>query len=245
MGRAASRRPRGRDRRADRHPLVEALRYLEEVLGETDEGRRALQTRAYRWAWAAGDRTAALWQRAEAVHWYREALTLSEAVGATTADRASLARRLTAVGLATESAGGNADAARLALDLYTTLGDEPNAGWAQAQLSFALFRQGKDEEARTEALAAIGAARTARRERGARRCAPDAFAIPDSGPRPRRGGGAHRQARARYGRARGCARGGRRRDTDAGDDAVAAGPHRGGGRDGSRKRTGWRSRWAT
>ena len=109
----------------------------------------------YRWACAAGDRTAALWQRAEAVHWYREALALSEAVGATTADRASLARRLTAVGLATESASGNADAARLALDLYTSLGDEPNAGWAQAQLSFALFRQGKDEEAHTEALAAI------------------------------------------------------------------------------------------
>ncbi len=134
--------------------FVEATRYLDE-LGVAGDERAAIDAEGYRWACAAGDRTAALWQRAEAVHWYREALTLSEAVGATTADRASLARRLTAVGLATESAGGNADAARLALDLYTSLGDEPNAGWAQAQLSFALFRLGRDEEAHTEALAAI------------------------------------------------------------------------------------------
>ena len=133
---------------------VEATRYLDE-LGVAGDDRAAIDSEGYRWACAAGDRTAALWQRAEAVHWYREALTLSEAVGATTADRASLARRLTAVGLATEPAEANADAARLALDLYTALGDEPNAGWAQAQLSFALFRQGKDEEAHTEALAAI------------------------------------------------------------------------------------------
>ena len=133
---------------------IEATRYLDE-LGVAGDDRAAIDSEGYRWACAAGDRTAALWQRAEAVHWYREALTLSEAVGATTADRASLARRLTAVGLATEPAEANADAARLALDLYTALGDEPNAGWAQAQLSFALFRQGKDEEAHTEALAAI------------------------------------------------------------------------------------------
>ena len=104
---------------------------------------------------AAGARRPRSVSHAEAARWYRAALALSESVGATTPERASLARRLTAVGLATESAGGNADAARLALDLYTSLGDEPNAGWAQAQLSFALFRQGKDEEAHTEALAAI------------------------------------------------------------------------------------------
>ncbi|MGZ4109835.1 MAG: AAA family ATPase, partial [Actinomycetota bacterium] len=133
---------------------LEARRYLDE-LGVTGAPRAAIDEEGYRWACAAGDRTAALWQRAEAVHWYREALGLAEAVGATTPDRASLARRLTAVGLATESAGSNADAARLALDLYASLGDEASAGWAQAQLAFALFRQGKDEEAQTEATAAI------------------------------------------------------------------------------------------
>ena len=169
---------------------VEATRYLDE-LGVAGDERAAIDSEGYRWACAAGDRTAALWQRAEAVHWYREALALSEAVGATTADRASLARRLTAVGLATESAGGNADAARLALDLYTSLGDEPNAGWAQAQLSFALFRLGRDEEAHTEALGRHRSARAARRERGAGRRAANALAVP--GPtRSRRRGGADR-----------------------------------------------------
>lgn len=131
---------------------LEAGRYLDE-LGVTGEERVSIDGEGYRWACAAGDRTAALWQRAEAVRWYRQALGLSETVGATTADRAALARRLTAVGLATEPAGDNASAARLALELFTSIGDEANAGWAQAQLAFALFRQGKDEEAQVEAAA--------------------------------------------------------------------------------------------
>ena len=133
---------------------LEARRYLDE-LGVAGEERAAIDVEGYRWARAAGDRAAALWQRAEAVRWYRAALGLAEAAGATTADRAGLAHRLTAVGLATESAGSNAGAARLALDLYASIGDEANAGWAQAQLAFALFQQGKDEEAQPEATAAI------------------------------------------------------------------------------------------
>ena len=99
---------RGRPGGGDAEPIashyVEATRYLDE-LGVAGRRPRRDRLEGYRWACAAGDRTAALWQRAEAVRWYRAALTLSEAVGATTADRASLARRLTGVGLATTGRG--------------------------------------------------------------------------------------------------------------------------------------------
>ena len=57
---------------------------------------------------------------------------------------------MTEVGFGTESSEDNADAARLAIDLAETIGDEANAGWAQSQLGFALFQQGKDEEAQRE-----------------------------------------------------------------------------------------------
>ena len=64
------------------------------------------------------------------MRWYRIALRLADAAGASTADRAMLAHRLTEVGFGTESAADNADEARLALELAETIGDEANAGWA-------------------------------------------------------------------------------------------------------------------
>ncbi len=150
---------RAGDRAAEMAELIashylEARRYLDE-LGVTGEELAVIDAEGYRWARAAADRTAALWQRVESVRWYREALGAAEAAGATTADRADLAHLLTEVGFGTESAGNNADAARLALDLSESIGNEANAGWAQAQLGFALFQQGKDEEAQTEIAAAI------------------------------------------------------------------------------------------
>ena len=134
--------------------FLEATRYLDE-LGVTGGERALIDVETFRWASAAGDRTAALWQRVESVRWYRSALGLAETAGASTADRAMLAHRLTEVGFGTESAADNSDAARLALDLAESIGDEANAGWAQSQLGFALFQLGKDEEAQREIAAAI------------------------------------------------------------------------------------------
>ena len=176
---------------------VEATRYLDE-LGVAGDDRAAIDSEGYRWACAAGDRTAALWQRAEAVRWYRAALALSEPVGATTPERASLARRLTAVGLATESAGGQRGCrAPRPRPLHVARRRAERRVGAGATLVRAL----PAGEGRGGAHGGPGrhrAARAARRERGARRRAADALAVPGSA-RPRRGGGADRQARARDG----------------------------------------------
>ena len=119
------------------------------------EKRVSIDGEGYRWACAAGDRTAALWQRAEAVRWYRQALALSETVGATTADRAALARRLTAVGLATEPARDNARPHVSPSSSPPRSVTRRTPGGLRPSSRSRLFRQGKDEEAQIEAAAAI------------------------------------------------------------------------------------------
>jgi class 3 adenylate cyclase len=71
--------------------LREALRYLDQ-LGETGDRRRALQWDALRWARAAADRTAGLWQRAAATGWFREAERAADGLGMPDAERAELLR---------------------------------------------------------------------------------------------------------------------------------------------------------
>ncbi len=125
---------------------LEALRYLDE-LGEVVDPNSDLPARAYRWARAAGDRTAAVWQRAEAVRWYQEAIGLAEATDVPLEERARLARIYTDTCWGTESTEVTEQAALKALELFDYLGDEAGSGWAQSHLGFAMFVAGKDEDA--------------------------------------------------------------------------------------------------
>jgi tetratricopeptide (TPR) repeat protein len=123
---------------------LEALRY-EDELGGGERGD--LEHTAYRWARAAGDRANALWLRAEAVRWYREALRLAESADVSTADRAAVAKAHTRAAWGTVSTEETERAGREALALFEAAEDELGAGWAQSQLILFLFQQGKDEEA--------------------------------------------------------------------------------------------------
>jgi tetratricopeptide (TPR) repeat protein len=123
---------------------LEALRY-EDELGGGEHGD--LERTAYRWARAAGDRANALWLRAEAVRWYREALRLGELADVPAADRAAIAKAHTRAAWGTVATEETERAGRHALSLFEAAGDELGAGWAQSQLVLPLFQQGKDEEA--------------------------------------------------------------------------------------------------
>src|SRR3990172_9537862 len=70
---------------------LEALGYLDE-LGETGGRRTELERSAVAGGPAAGQRTPALWQRAQATRWFREAERLADAIGLPPQDRVELSR---------------------------------------------------------------------------------------------------------------------------------------------------------
>ena len=132
--------------------LLEALRYLDE-LGETGESRRSAPS-AFRWTRAAGERTSALWQRAEAARWFREAERLSEALGLPAAERVGFVRHYveacwgTVPHAETPSGSGR--------PIFEALDDRAGVGWAWARLTPTLLMMGgRDEEAEAAGRTAI------------------------------------------------------------------------------------------
>jgi class 3 adenylate cyclase/tetratricopeptide (TPR) repeat protein len=134
--------------------LLEALKYLDE-LGETGERRTDLQRTAFRWTAAAGTRTMALWQRAEATRWFREAERLGDALDLPPTERAQLFKAHVRASWSTDPVAETERLLGRAMQTYEALGDAVGIGWANAHLVFPLMIQGRDEEAETAGRTAI------------------------------------------------------------------------------------------
>jgi len=134
--------------------LLEALRYLDE-LGETGERREELRRSAFRRARAAGDRTAALWLRAEATRWFREAERLADELDVPYAERVELVRAHAEASWGTDQIVEGERVVRRALEVFEALDDRVGVGWALAMLVQRLFEQGRDAEAETSGRAAV------------------------------------------------------------------------------------------
>jgi tetratricopeptide (TPR) repeat protein len=130
---------------------LEALRYLDE-LGERNE---ELMRSAFRWTQAAGGRTAALWQRAEAVRWYREAERLADALQLSATERAELVRAHLATAWGVESMDELLRLAERALEVFEEIDDRVSVGWALSQQVMPLFMSAHNEEAEQRARASI------------------------------------------------------------------------------------------
>jgi class 3 adenylate cyclase/tetratricopeptide (TPR) repeat protein len=124
---------------------LEAVRYLEE-LGETGEHVTALQRTAYRWARAAGERTSALWQRAEATRWFREAWRLADAIGVSANERGELGRAHVDASVGTDPMEEIMSVVHRVLEAYREAGDQVGMGWARSQLIMPLLMTARNDE---------------------------------------------------------------------------------------------------
>jgi len=128
--------------------LLEALGYLEE-LGETGERRDELRRDALRWTRAAGERTVALWLKAEAARWFREAERLADALELSPQERAGLVRAHVEASWGTDPVPEHIRVVRVAQDVFETLDDRLNVGWTWTRLVIPLLMLGQDDEAET------------------------------------------------------------------------------------------------
>ncbi|MEA2521830.1 MAG: hypothetical protein QOI81_1476 [Actinomycetota bacterium] len=125
---------------------LEALRYLDE-LGEIGETRRALERNAFGWAVTAGERTAALWQRDEAIRWFREAERLADALDLPPADQAHLARVHLETSWGTDPVPEIVRVGRRGLEIQEELGDQAAIGWSLSRLIVPLMMESQHDEA--------------------------------------------------------------------------------------------------
>ena len=134
--------------------LLEALGYLDE-LGEVGERRDELRRSAFRWTRAAGERTAALWLRAEATRWFRQAERLADELDVPPQERVALVRAHVDASWGTDPIGETERVVRRALDTYEAIGDPVGVGWAHARLVIPLLLQARDEECEREGRIAV------------------------------------------------------------------------------------------
>jgi len=133
---------------------LEALRYLEE-LGEVGERADELRRSAFRWTWAAGSRTSALWLRSEATRWFREAEQLADALGVPAADRVMLVRAHVDASWGTDQIAETERVVRRALEVSEALDDRVGAGWAWAHLVLPMLLPGRHDEAEAAGRTAV------------------------------------------------------------------------------------------
>ena len=134
--------------------LLESLRYLDE-LGETGDRPDELRLRAFRWAKAAAERTTALWQRAEATRWYREAERLAAELDLPPADLVDILRAHVEAAWVTDPVDEIERVARLALEAFEAVDDPVGAGWATSHLVIPLLMQSRDDESEAAARTAV------------------------------------------------------------------------------------------
>ena len=133
---------------------IEALRYLDE-LGETGERRTELERSAFGFAVAAGQRTAAVWQRAEATRWFREAEHLADDLDLPPAERVGFTRAHVDATWGIDPAAETERVTRRALEVYEALNQPLGVGWARARLVLPLLQQARDEEAEQAGRTAV------------------------------------------------------------------------------------------
>jgi tetratricopeptide (TPR) repeat protein len=134
--------------------LLEALRYVEEV-GTAGAAADELRRRAFTWTTAAGQRTAALWQRAEATRWFREAERLAAATGAGAAERAALGRMHVQASWGTDPADEYIRVVRAARAAYEEVGDDRGRAWARARAVLVEMQLGRHDEAEADGRDAV------------------------------------------------------------------------------------------
>jgi class 3 adenylate cyclase/tetratricopeptide (TPR) repeat protein len=126
--------------------LLEALGYLEE-LGDTGERRDELRRSAYEWTKAAGIRTSALWLRAEATRWFRDAERLADGLGVSPAERVDLVRAHVEASEGVDPIPEFERVIRVAHTVFEALDDRIGMGWASARLVLALLLLGRHDQA--------------------------------------------------------------------------------------------------
>ncbi|MEX2406895.1 MAG: tetratricopeptide repeat protein, partial [Actinomycetota bacterium] len=134
--------------------LLEALGYLEE-LGETGERRDELQRSAYEWTKAAGIRTSALWLRAAATRWFREAERLANMLEVPPAERVPLLRAHVKASWGVDPIPEFERVARVAYAVFESLDDRIGMGWASARRVIALLMLARHEEAEAAGRTAV------------------------------------------------------------------------------------------
>ena len=134
--------------------LLEALRYLEE-LGETGERRDELRRDAYRWARAAAERTLALWLKAEAARWFREAERLADALELSPQERVELVRAHVEASWGTDPVPEHERVVRVARQVFEAIEDRLGLGWTWTRLVIPLLMLGRDGEAETAGRTAV------------------------------------------------------------------------------------------
>jgi class 3 adenylate cyclase/tetratricopeptide (TPR) repeat protein len=131
-----------------------AVGYLEQ-LGGDDTARTEREREAYRWAYAAGERTLRLGQPQEAARWYRSALDLAARLDVGSDELADLWLRygnaLFGVGSIAELTGAYEESLRHAI----AAGDTAAAGRAEVRLVFPAFTSGDDAAAQGHAERAL------------------------------------------------------------------------------------------
>jgi class 3 adenylate cyclase/tetratricopeptide (TPR) repeat protein len=126
--------------------LLEALRYLEE-LGETGERSDELRRDAFRWTKAAGERTVALWLKAEAARWFREAERLADALELSPEERADLVRAHVEASWGSDPVPEHLRVVRVAQRVFEALDDRLSLGWTWTRLVIPLLMLGEDDQA--------------------------------------------------------------------------------------------------
>jgi class 3 adenylate cyclase/tetratricopeptide (TPR) repeat protein len=134
--------------------VLEALRYLDE-LGETGERRDELRRSAFEWTKAAGGRTLALWLKAEAARWFREAERLADELDLPPGERVELVRAHVEASWGTDSVPENERVVRVAQGVLEALDDRVGVGWTWSRLVITLLMLGRDEEAEAAGRTAL------------------------------------------------------------------------------------------
>ncbi|MGH2590104.1 MAG: tetratricopeptide repeat protein, partial [Actinomycetota bacterium] len=134
--------------------LLEALRYLEE-LGETGERRDELRRDAFRWTKGAGERTLALWLKAEAARWFREAERLADALELSPQERVELVRAHVEASWGTDPVPEHERVVRAAQRVFEALDDQLAVGWTWTRLVIPLLMLGRDGEAEAAGRIAV------------------------------------------------------------------------------------------
>ena len=135
------------------HALA-TLRYLDE-LGDSGPDHAAAARAVYRWARAAGDRSAAVWLQSEAANWYAEASSAADLIEAPLAERVSLARAHLDAAWGTRTVDEYERIGHRLIALAEQEGDRSSEGYGRARLVRAYFDLARNDDAEAMAASAI------------------------------------------------------------------------------------------
>ncbi|HWC13873.1 MAG TPA: adenylate/guanylate cyclase domain-containing protein [Actinomycetota bacterium] len=122
-----------------------ALSYINEV-GDLDREHPSLIDETFRWARAAGDRAAEVWETQEALRWYQQALDLGEVARVSEMDKAGVWESYARAGSRSLPYDETRAAFQQALKIYDLLGEDAHAGRVETSLADGAIGAGRTEE---------------------------------------------------------------------------------------------------